>query len=184
MRPPIKVLSVFGTRPEAIKIAPVLRAMRKQSDRFSSIACTTGQHRDMLYPVLESFEIPVHHDLNVMMENQRLSELTARIITKVEEVLTRVRPDVLLVQGDTTTALAAALAAFYNRIPAAHIEAGLRTGDMHGPFPEEANRILTDRLSSFCFAPTELNRSNLIREGIPPDRIYVTGNTVVDALLL
>jgi UDP-N-acetylglucosamine 2-epimerase (non-hydrolysing) len=184
MRPPIKVLSVFGTRPEAIKIAPVLRAMRKQSDRFNSIACTTGQHRDMLYQVLESFEISVHHDLNVMMENQRLSELTARVITKVEEVLTQVRPDLLLVQGDTTTALAAALAAFYNRIPAAHIESGLRTGDMHRPFPEEANRILTDRLSSYCFAPTELNRSNLIREGIPPDRIYVTGNTVVDALLL
>ena len=184
MRPPIKVLSVFGTRPEAIKIAPVLRAMNKQSDRFNSIACTTGQHRDMLYQVLESFEIPLHHDLNVMLENQRLSELTARIITKVEEVLTQVRPDLLLVQGDTTTVLAAALAAFYNRIPAAHIEAGLRTGDMHRPFPEEANRILTDRLSSFCFAPTELNRSNLIREGIPADRIHVTGNTVVDALLL
>lgn len=165
-------------------MAPVLRAMRKQPDRFKSIICATGQHRDMSHQVLASFEIPLDYDLNVMVENQKLSELTARIVASIDEILLEVRPDLVLVQGDTTTTLAAALAGFYNRVPVAHIEAGLRTADIHSPFPEEVNRTLTDRLSFYCFAPTELNRRNLLNEGIAPDRIYVTGNTIVDALLL
>ncbi|MEN9574428.1 MAG: hypothetical protein RL514_2283 [Verrucomicrobiota bacterium] len=180
----IRVLSVFGTRPEAIKMCPLVLGMRARPKHFTPITCVTGQHREMLRQVLETFGITPDHDLAVMQPNQSLAGLSARILEGVSAVIERERPDVVLVQGDTTSALAAGLAAFYQRVPVAHVEAGLRTGDFANPFPEELNRALLDRFADFCFAPTADNRRTLRAEGVPAGRVFVTGNTGIDALLL
>ena len=165
-------------------MAPLVLAMEREKERFEARVCVTGQHRQMLDQVLNAFEITPEIDLAVMSHDQSLATLTARVLEALDEVLLRVKPDIVLVQGDTTTAAASALAAFYRHIPVGHVEAGLRTGDLANPFPEEANRILIDQLASFCFAPTEYNRQTLLKEGIKPDRIVVTGNTGIDALFI
>lgn len=180
----LRILTVFGTRPEAIKMAPLILAMQRAPKRFTPLVCVTGQHREMLHQVLDTFGIKPHHDLAVMAPNQTLAGLTARILSGVDEVLTRENPDLVLVQGDTTTAFAAAVAAFYRHVPVGHVEAGLRTGDFENPFPEELNRALIDRFVRFCFAPTTFNRQALRGENVPAKRIFVTGNTGIDALLL
>jgi UDP-N-acetylglucosamine 2-epimerase (non-hydrolysing) len=178
-----RVTVVFGTRPEAIKLAPVVLALAR--DRAMSCrVCVTGQHRTMLDQVLNVFGIRPDADLNVMRRNQSLATLTARLLVSLEREFQAHRPDLVIVQGDTSTAFCAALAAFYGRIPVAHVEAGLRSGTNEAPWPEEANRVLTSRLATLHFAPTERNRQNLLAEGIPEDRILVTGNTVIDALFL
>ena len=177
----MKVFVVFGTRPEAIKLAPVILALRKQPE-FETCICITAQHRQMLDPVLKLFGIKPDYDLNLMQEDQSLFHVTARALAGLESILNREKPDAVLVQGDTTSTFAAALAAYYLKISVGHIEAGLRTSDKFNPFPEEINRRLTDALSDFCFAPTERARQNLLREGIPAEKIFVTGNTIVDAL--
>ena len=182
MPSPIKVLLLFGTRPEAIKMAPLVRALAAPPARFRVETVVTGQHREMLDQVLELFAIRPQEDLAVMRPGQDLAGLTARVVEGVDALLARRRPDLVLVQGDTTTTFAAALAAFYRRIPVGHVEAGLRTGDLAHPFPEEANRLMTTRLAALHFAPTEWARDNLLREGVDPDTVHVTGNTVVDAL--
>jgi UDP-N-acetylglucosamine 2-epimerase (non-hydrolysing) len=174
---------ILGTRPEAIKLAPVIRELRRDR-RLRCRVCVTAQHREMLDQVLEVFGIVPDTDLNLMRRGQSLSGLTARAIAALGAHLQVERPDLVLVQGDTTTVFCAALAAFYHDVPVGHVEAGLRTGDLRAPWPEEANRVLTSRLAALHFAPTEANRRNLIREGIPPERIHVTGNTVIDALFL
>jgi UDP-N-acetylglucosamine 2-epimerase (non-hydrolysing) len=179
---PIRAMTVFGTRPEAIKMAPVVQAL-DADDRFEGICCVTAQHRDMLDQVLGLFELTPDHDLDLMRPGQSLHGLTARIIAGLGEVFERDRPDVVLVHGDTTTTLAATLAAFYSRIPVGHVEAGLRTGDLAAPFPEEANRVLADRISAFHFPPTARSAQNLLDEGMSASTIQVTGNTVIDALL-
>lgn len=181
---PLRVMSVFGTRPEAIKMCPLILGMQARAKRFTPITCVTGQHREMLRQVLATFDVTPDHDLAVMQPNQTLASLSARILEGVTAVIAQARPDVVLVQGDTTSALAAALAAFYQRVPVAHVEAGLRTGDLANPFPEELNRTLIDRFADFCFAPTGDNQRALRREGVPANRIFVTGNTGIDALLL
>lgn len=178
----LRVMCVFGTRPEAIKMAPVVRALRARSG-IDTVVCVTGQHREMLDQVLDFFEIVPDHDLAVMRPDQRLAEVTAAVLTGVAKVIAADRPDVVLVQGDTSTTLAAALAAHYAKVPVGHVEAGLRTGDIWAPWPEEMNRRLTADLASVHLAPTERARDNLIREGVDATRIHVTGNTVVDALL-
>jgi UDP-N-acetylglucosamine 2-epimerase (non-hydrolysing) len=180
--PPKNVCVVFGTRPEAIKLAPVILAARGDS-RFAVEVCVTGQHREMLDQVLGTFGIKPDVDLNLMTPGQSLAELTARTIASVDAHLANSNPDLVLVQGDTTTVLATALAAFYRRVPVGHVEAGLRTGDLGSPFPEEANRVLTSRLAALHFAPTPAAADNLHGEGVPPGRVFVTGNTVIDALL-
>lgn len=177
-----RVLVVFGTRPEAIKMAPLVQALRGDT-RFDTIVCVTGQHRQMLDQVLGLFAIMPDHDLAVMQPGQDLTDITAAILRGLRSVLTQVRPDVVLVHGDTTTTFAATLASYYQRIPVGHVEAGLRTGDLYAPWPEEANRKLTGALAAFHFAPTESARENLLREGVAPQTIVVTGNTVIDALL-
>lgn len=177
----IRVLSVFGTRPEAIKMAPLVRELEKRSDIQSSV-CVTGQHRQMLDQVLQVFGLSPDYDLDIMREGQSLTALTTAVLRELEDVMTDLRPDLLLVHGDTTSCLAAALAAYYRKIPIGHVEAGLRSYDKYSPFPEEMNRQLTDRLSDLLFAPTALSREHLLREAIPVDRIFVTGNTVIDAL--
>ncbi len=182
MSPRRRVLSIFGTRPEAIKMAPIVRAL-ESAEAFESRVCVTAQHRDMLDQVLELFELKPHHDLDVMRPRQTLAALTARALSGLADVLAAEKPDVVLVQGDTTTTFAGALAAFYAGIPVGHVEAGLRTGNLDAPFPEEANRLLTDRLTTYHFAPTPRCRDALLAEGAPPVRIWLTGNTVVDALL-
>lgn len=179
----LRVLSVFGTRPEAIKMAPVVRAVAT-TPGLEGRVCVTAQHRDMLDPVLDLFGIHPDHDLDLMRPGQDLTDLTARVLLGVRDVLAVEKPDVVLVHGDTTTTFAAALAAFYARVPVGHVEAGLRTGDLAAPFPEEANRVLADRLCRHFFAPTDRSRDNLLAEGVPADRVHVTGNTVIDALLL
>ena len=178
----MKVMSVFGTRPEAIKMAPLVKKLNADPD-IESVLCVTAQHREMLDQVLELFELKPDYDLNIMKPNQTLAMITANVLTGMEEVLIKERPDIVLVHGDTSTTFSAALAAFYQKIPVGHVEAGLRTYDMYSPFPEEVNRVLTGHMASIHFAPTERNRSNLMKEGIPEDRIAITGNTVVDALL-
>ncbi|MGH9805303.1 MAG: non-hydrolyzing UDP-N-acetylglucosamine 2-epimerase [Candidatus Acidiferrales bacterium] len=180
---PLKVLSIFGTRPEAIKLAPVIKALRARPQEFTSRVCVTGQHRELLDQVLRLFDIRPEHDLAVMQPDQSLFASTARILTALEPVLAAEQPDWVVVQGDTTTAFAASLAAFYARVPVAHVEAGLRSRDLTQPFPEEANRRLADALTMLFFAPTEAARQNLLGEGVPDARIRVTGNTVIDALL-
>ena len=176
------VLFVFGTRPEAIKLCPLIRELRSREE-FAVRICVTAQHRAMLDQVLDAFEITPDYDLNVMRPHQTLSSLTSRILEALEGVLAEVAPSMVIVQGDTTTTLAAALAAFYHRIPSAHVEAGLRTGDPGHPFPEEMNRVLTGRLAQLHFAPTSRAAANLVAEGVPQSRIHVTGNTGIDAVL-
>jgi UDP-N-acetylglucosamine 2-epimerase (non-hydrolysing) len=176
------ILVVFGTRPEAIKLAPVVRELKKQRRYFRVSVCVTAQHREMLDQVLDFFDIRPDFDLNLMQKNQTLPDLTARIITRLSPVLDKTRPDTMIVQGDTTTAMAASLAGFYRRIAIAHVEAGLRTKDKYSPFPEEINRRITSTLADVHFAPTDENRQNLRREGVA-GAIHVTGNTVIDALL-
>jgi UDP-N-acetylglucosamine 2-epimerase (non-hydrolysing) len=175
-------LVVFGTRPEAIKMAPLVAALR-QDDRIRVKVCVTAQHREMLDQVLSLFQIVPDHDLDLMRERQSLSEVTSSILVRMEAVLQSVRPDVVLVHGDTTTAMASALAAYYARVPVAHVEAGLRTTNIYSPWPEEMNRRMVGRIAYLHFAPTELARSNLMREGVDAASIFVTGNTVIDALL-
>ena len=176
------VLCVFGTRPEAIKMAPVVRALRQRADRVRVRICVTGQHRQMLDQMLTVFDLRPDYDLAIMRDNQSLTDITAGVLTHLEPVLVKERPDWVLVQGDTTTTLSAALAAFYQRVRVGHVEAGLRTGDKRHPFPEEVNRTLVDGLCDLHFAPTERARQNLLREGIADATIRVTGNTVIDAL--
>jgi UDP-N-acetylglucosamine 2-epimerase (non-hydrolysing) len=183
MAKPVRVLTIFGTRPEAIKMAPLVKALEACPDTEQRL-CVTAQHRDMLDQVLELFDLHPHHDLDLMQPNQTLFQLTARVITKLQPVLEAEKPDVVLVHGDTTTTMAGALAAFYARVHVGHVEAGLRTWNLAAPFPEEANRQLADRLCSFLFAPTEGARQALLREGLRDENIRVTGNTVIDALLM
>jgi len=178
-----KVLLVFGTRPEAIKLAPVILELKRQAHHCAARLCVTGQHRQMLDQVLRLFRLRPHHDLDIMRKGQSLEEVTSRVIRGMKTILERERPDMVIVQGDTTTAFAAALAAFYARIPIAHVEAGLRTGERYNPFPEEKNRELVSHLADLHFAPTESAAKNLLREGVDPSAISVTGNTVIDALL-
>jgi len=177
-----KVLLIFGTRPEAIKLCPVLLDLRQRGE-FQVKCCITAQHRQMLDQVLEAFGVAPDYDLNLMQPGQTLAQLSARVLAAVEEVLTAERPDMVLVQGDTTTTFCGALAAFYSRIPVGHVEAGLRTGDLSQPFPEELNRVFTTRLSALHFAPTQDAARNLLGEGVAAERIVVTGNTGIDALL-
>jgi len=177
-----KLLFVFGTRPEAIKLCPVLLSLR-ESGRFTVRLCVTAQHRGMLDQVLSAFRVTPDYDLDLMQPGQTLAQISARILAALEPVIVEERPDMLLVQGDTTTTMAGALAAFYQHVPVGHVEAGLRTGDLHQPFPEEMNRVVTTRLAALHFAPTETARRNLLAEGIEPRRIFVTGNPGIDALL-
>ena len=178
-----KVLSIFGTRPEAIKMAPVVLALER-SQKLASSVCVTAQHREMLDQVLDLFHIKPKYDLNLMRTGQDLTDLTSRILLELREVFKKEKPDLILVHGDTTTSFAASLAAFYAGVPVGHVEAGLRTNNLKSPFPEEANRQLTGRLASLHFAPTKTAEQNLIRETIPEELIQVTGNTVIDALFL
>ena len=177
----MKVLTVFGTRPEAIKMAPLVHALARDP-HFEAKVCVTAQHREMLDQVLKLFSIVPEYDLNIMQPGQGLTEITCRILEGLKPVLESFKPDVVLVHGDTTTTMAASLAAFYQRIPVGHVEAGLRTGDLSSPWPEEGNRTLTGHLATYHFAPTETSRQNLLRENIADNRITVTGNTVIDAL--
>lgn len=175
----MKIMSIFGTRPEAVKMCPLIKEIEKQND-MESVVCLTGQHRDMLKPILELFGTKVHYNLDIMRAEQTLTTITADILTGIKSVLIQEKPDIILVHGDTTTSFSSALAAFYQKIPIGHIEAGLRTYDRFSPFPEEMNRSLTARLATLHFSPTLNNRKNLEREGIS-EGIYVTGNTVMDA---
>lgn len=177
-----KVMLVFGTRPEAIKMAPLVKEFQKYPAEFETIVCVTGQHRQMLDQVLSLFEIKPDHDLNIMKQGQDLYDVTSRVLLGMRDVLQQVRPDVVLVHGDTTTSTAAALAAFYQQIPVGHVEAGLRTHNIYSPWPEEMNRQITSRIAQFDFAPTPLSRANLLAEGVGEQKISVTGNTVIDAL--
>ncbi|KXC08967.1 UDP-N-acetyl glucosamine 2-epimerase [Porphyromonas gingivalis] len=177
-----KVMLVFGTRPEAIKMAPLVKEFQARANEFDTIVCVTGQHREMLKQVLELFDIKPDYDLEIMKEGQDLYDVTTRVLLGMREVLKKTKPDVVLVHGDTTTSTAAALAAFYQQIPVGHVEAGLRTYNIYSPWPEEMNRQLTGRMATYHFAPTELSRDNLLAEGIATDRIFITGNTVIDAL--
>lgn len=177
-----RVMLVFGTRPEAIKMAPLVQEFRKHPDQYETLVCVTGQHREMLDQVLNIFGIVPNYDLNIMKPGQDLYDVTARILSGMRDILTRTQPDVLLVHGDTTTSMAVALAAFYQQIPVGHVEAGLRTHNIYSPWPEEMNRQITGRIATYHFSPTPLSRENLLREGIDKSRILVTGNTVIDAL--
>lgn len=179
-----KIMLVFGTRPEAIKMAPLVKHLQSRDTEFETIVTVTGQHREMLDQVLEIFDITPHHDLNIMKPGQDLYDVTARVLTGMREVLDAEKPDVVLVHGDTTTSTAAALAAFYRQIPVGHVEAGLRTYNIYSPWPEEINRQLTSRIATYNFAPTPLSESNLLSERVAPESITVTGNTVIDALYM
>ena len=176
------ILLVFGTRPEAIKMAPLVKAFEKHPQDFTTLVCVTGQHREMLDQVLHLFDIVPDYDLNIMKQGQDLYDVTARVLVGMRDVLKQAKPDVVLVHGDTTTSTAAALAAFYQQIPVGHVEAGLRTHDIYSPWPEEMNRQITGRIATYHFAPTPLAQENLLKENIPPQHITVTGNTVIDAL--
>lgn len=178
----MRILNIFGTRPEAIKMAPVVRALRARGDAFETWVCVTAQHREMLDQVMRLFELRADFDLDLMTHNQSLAQITANVLTQLEPVLHQVEPDWILVQGDTTTVMAASLLAFYHRIPVGHVEAGLRTWDKSQPFPEEINRKVADAICDYHFAPTEWARQNLLREGASDATIRVTGNTVIDAL--
>lgn len=177
-----KVLCIFGTRPEAIKMAPVVKAISK-SENLTCVVCVTAQQREMLDQVLDLFEITPDYDLDVMTQNQSLADVTARVITELQSVLSEVKPDLVLVHGDTTTTMAASIATFYQQIPVGHVEAGLRTHNIYSPWPEEVNRQVTSRIATLNFAPTELSKSNLLAENVDENSIVVTGNTVIDALL-
>ncbi len=177
-----KIMLVFGTRPEAIKMAPLVKEFQKHPQEFETIVCVTGQHRQMLDQVLDIFDIKPDYDLNIMKQGQDLYDVTARVLTGMRDVLAESKPDVVLVHGDTTTSTAAALAAFYQQIPVGHVEAGLRTHNIYSPWPEEMNRQVTGRIATYDFAPTPLSRDNLLAEGVDDAKITVTGNTVIDAL--
>lgn len=177
-----KISVIFGTRPEAIKLAPLISALRKEK-HFTCSVCVTAQHRRLLDQILETFNIIPDSDLNLMVKDQSLSDLTSSALRALDSYLKEEKPDLVLIQGDTTTVLSAAIAAFYNNIPIGHVEAGLRTGNRNSPWPEEMNRVLTAKLATLHFAPTETNRQNLIREGISSEYVYVTGNTVIDSLM-
>ena len=177
-----KIMLVFGTRPEAIKMAPLVKEFQKHPDKFETIVCVTGQHRQMLDQVLNLFEITPDYDLDIMKQGQDLYDITSRVLLGMREVLQKATPDVVLVHGDTTTSTAAALAAFYRQIPVGHVEAGLRTHNIYSPWPEEINRQITGRIATYNFAPTQLSKANLLREAVDERSITVTGNTVVDAL--
>ncbi len=177
-----KIMLVFGTRPEAIKMAPLVKELQKHADKCKTIVCVTGQHREMLDQVLKIFEIVPDYDLNIMKQGQDLYDVTARVLVGMRDVLKEAEPDVVLVHGDTTTSMAAAMAAFYQQIPVGHVEAGLRTHNIYSPWPEEMNRQITGRIAVFDFAPTALSRQNLISENVEDSKITVTGNTVIDAL--
>lgn len=177
-----KILLVFGTRPEAIKMAPLIKEYQKYPETFRTIVCVTGQHREMLDQVLRLFDIHPDYDLNIMKQGQDLYDITARVLTGMREVLHEAQPDLVLVHGDTTTSTAAALAAFYQQIPVGHVEAGLRTHNIYSPWPEEINRQITGRIATFHFAPTLLSKKNLLAENVSEQAITVTGNTVIDAL--
>ncbi len=177
-----KVMLVFGTRPEAIKMAPLVKAFQAEPENFETFVCVTGQHRQMLDQVLNLFEITPDFDLNIMKAGQDLYDVTARVLTGMRDVFEKVTPDVVLVHGDTTTSTAAALAAFYRQIPVGHVEAGLRTHNIYSPFPEEMNRQITGRIAAYNFAPTPLSKTNLLAENVAANSIFVTGNTVIDAL--
>ena len=179
-----KILLVFGTRPEAIKMAPLVKALQKDTEHFETRVCVTAQHRQMLDQVLEVFGITPEYDLNIMAPNQDLYDITAKVLLGLRKVLKDFRPDTVLVHGDTTTSMAASLAAFYMQIPVGHVEAGLRTYNMLSPWPEEMNRQVTDRICTYYFAPTEQSRANLLQENIDAKKIFITGNTVIDALLM
>ncbi len=178
------IMSVFGTRPEAIKMAPLVKELAKHTDRFRSVVCVTGQHRQMLDQVLRIFDIQPDYDLDIMQQGQDLYDVTSRVLLGMRDVLRRARPDIVLVHGDTTTSTAAALAAFYEQIPVGHVEAGLRTHDIYSPWPEEMNRQITGRIAPYHFSPTPLSRANLTAEGVADETIVVTGNTVIDALYM
>lgn len=177
----IKVMSIFGTRPEAIKMAPLVKELEKR-ENIESIVCVTAQHREMLDQVLETFDIKPDYDLNIMKQGQTLGDVTTRALTGLEEVIKEARPDIVLVHGDTTTTFAGALAAFYNQVAIGHVEAGLRTDNKYSPYPEEMNRQMVDRLSDMYFAPTEISKNNLLKENIIESKIYTTGNTAIDAM--
>ena len=179
-----KIMLVFGTRPEAIKMAPLVKEFQKYPEEFKTIVCVTGQHREMLDQVLHIFEIIPDYDLNIMKPGQDLYDVTARVLIGMRDVLKEVQPDVVLVHGDTTTSTASALAAFYQQIPVGHVEAGLRTHNIYSPWPEEMNRVITGRIASYHFSPTPLSRQNLLDEGVKESAIIVTGNTVIDALYM
>lgn len=178
----IKVMSVFGTRPEAIKMAPLIKSLEKDS-RFESIVCVTAQHREMLDSVLEIFDIEPQYDLDIMAHGQTIVDISNKVLSGIDKVIKEVKPDIVLVHGDTSTTFNGALAAFYNKVTIGHVEAGLRSYDLYSPFPEEANRKLTGVITNLHFSPTDTNKENLLREGVSEEKIYVTGNTVIDALL-
>ena len=177
----IKVMSIFGTRPEAIKMAPLVKELEKR-DEIESIVCVTAQHREMLDQVLETFDIKPNYDLNIMKQGQTLSEITSRALLGLESVIKESNPDIILVHGDTTTTFAGSLAAFYNQVDIGHVEAGLRSDDKYSPFPEEMNRQMVDCMTDMFFAPTEISKANLLKENIDEDKIYITGNTAIDAM--
>ncbi len=177
----IKVMSIFGTRPEAIKMAPLVKELERRKE-IESIVCVTAQHREMLDQVLNTFDIKPDYDLNIMKQGQSLADVTTRALVGLEEVIKEVKPDIVLVHGDTTTTFAGALAAFYNQVAIGHVEAGLRTYDKYSPYPEEMNRQMVDRLSDMYYAPTEISKNNLLKENIDESKIYITGNTAIDAM--
>lgn len=181
MEKKIKVMSVFGTRPEAIKMAPLVIELEKNPN-IESVVCVTAQHRQMLDQVLEIFDITPDYDMNLMKDRQTLVQITARVLEGLDEIIKEVKPDIVLVHGDTTTSFVGALAAFYNQVPVGHVEAGLRTYDIYSPFPEEMNRCLTGRIAELNFSPTVANKENLLRENVCEDSIFITGNTVIDAM--
>ena len=177
-----KILLVFGTRPEAIKMCPLIKEFQQYPSEFQTVVCVTGQHRELLHQVLDVFGVQPAYDLDIMRPGQDLYDVTTRVLTGMRDVLDAEKPDVVLVHGDTTTSMAAALAAFYRQIPVGHVEAGLRTHNIYSPWPEEMNRQITGRIATYHFAPTPLSRQNLLDEGVDPEKIMVTGNTVIDAL--
>ena len=177
----IKVMSIFGTRPEAIKMAPLVKELESRKE-IESIVCVTAQHREMLDQVLETFDIKPNYDLDIMKQGQTLSDITSRVLTGLENIIKEVKPDIVLVHGDTTTTFAGALAAFYNQVAIGHVEAGLRTYDKYSPFPEEMNRQMVDCMTDMYFAPTKLSKDNLLKQNIDENKIYITGNTAIDAM--
>ena len=179
-----RIMTIIGTRPEAIKLCPMVLELQKRSDEFESIVCSTGQHREMLAQVFATFDVSPDHDLQLMAPNQSLAQVTARAVNGLDEIFSKVRPDVCLVQGDTTTAFCGGLVGHYHKTTIGHVEAGLRTGNKFSPFPEEMNRRLVGRLADLHFAPTSQSQQALLDEGTDPDTVFVTGNTVIDALLL
>ncbi|MDD4156979.1 MAG: UDP-N-acetylglucosamine 2-epimerase (non-hydrolyzing) [Candidatus Cloacimonetes bacterium] len=179
-----KIMFVFGTRPEAIKLAPLIKELQKYPSEFSVTICVTGQHREMLDQVLKLFEIIPNYDMNIMKQNQSLYDITSNTLMGMRDIFKKNKPDLVLVQGDTTTSMISALSSFYEHIKVGHIEAGLRTNNIYSPWPEEMNRIIISRIASYHFAPTEFNKQNLINEGIDSDGLYITGNTVIDALFM